>query len=327
VRRFLLTRFLLVGFVLFMIATLMFGMFVLLPGDPASNFVEEGLSRKAVERQRELWGLDDPIHVKYLRYLRNMATLEFGVSFRAQVPVREILVEKFLNSIAMMLPALVLITIGGTMIGAYLGWRRGSALEKTGVLVGLAVESMPSFFAGIVMLMLFSYGLGWFPSSGMGPSGSGGSFFETVFSRDFPRYVALPVLTLAMRGINGPMLLMRTSIIEVRGSDFLMLLEAKGVSEARVIQHAMRNAILPMITYLGVLIGMLFQGQVLLETVFGWPGIGRAVVDALGARDFPVLQGAFFLTAIVVVSMNLVVDILYGYLDPRIRVAGDNVQT
>ncbi|MBI2205075.1 MAG: ABC transporter permease [Candidatus Rokubacteria bacterium] len=325
-RRFLAARILLMGFVLFMIATLMFGMFVLLPGDPAASFVEEGLSRKALERQRELWGLDAPLHVQYLRYLGNVATLEFGVSFRAQVPVREVLVEKFLNSIAMMLPALILIMVGGTVIGAYLGWRRGTAVEKTAVLAGLAVESMPSFFAGIVMLMLFSYGLGWLPSSGMGPSGSGGSFVATVFSSDFPRYAALPVLTLAVRGVNGPMLLMRTSMIEIRGSDFLMLLEAKGVSELRIVRHAVRNAILPMITYFGVLIGTLFQGQVLLETVFGWPGIGRAVVDALAARDFPVLQGAFFFTAIVVVGMNLVVDVLYGYLDPRVRVTGDEVR-
>ena len=115
-RKFLATRMLLVGFVLFMIATLMFGMFVLLPGDPASNFVEEGLSQKAIERQRELWGLDDPLPVRYLRYLRNMATLEFGVSFRAQVPAREVLAEKFLNSIAMMLPALVIIMIGATVV-------------------------------------------------------------------------------------------------------------------------------------------------------------------------------------------------------------------
>src|SRR4026207_2251417 len=112
----------------------MFGMFVLLPGDPTSNFVGEGLSRKAVERQRELWGLDDPLWVKYVRYMRKIATFEFGVSFRAQVPAREVLVEKFLNSIAMMLPALVLIMVGGTVIGAYLGWRRGSAVEKTAVL-------------------------------------------------------------------------------------------------------------------------------------------------------------------------------------------------
>jgi ABC-type dipeptide/oligopeptide/nickel transport system permease component len=326
VRRFLAARVVLVGFVLFMIATLMFGMFVLLPGDPTGNFVEEGLSRKAVERQRELWGLDDPLHVQYVRYLRNLVTLEFGVSFRAQVPVREVLVEKFLNSIAMMLPALLLIMVGGTVLGAYLGWRRGSTVEKAAVLGGLAVESMPSFFAGILMLMLFSYGLGWLPSAGMGPSGSSSSFLSTVLSSDFLRYAALPVLTLAIRGINGPMLLMRTSMIEIRGSDFLMLLEAKGLSEARVMLHAVRNAILPMITYFGVLIGTLFQGQVLLETVFGWPGIGRAVVDALAARDFPVLQGAFFLTAIVVVGMNLVVDILYGYLDPRVRVAAEEVR-
>lgn len=314
-------------FVLFMIATLMFAMFMMLPGDPTANFVEEGLSRKAIERQRQLWGLDDPLHVKYARYLRNMATLEFGVSFRFQVPVREVLAEKLLNSIAMMLPALGLITVGGTLLGAYLGWRRGSAVEKTAVLAGLAVESMPSFFAGIILLMIGSYGLGWFPSAGMGPSGTGGSFLATIFSSDFPRYLALPVLTLVVRGINGPMLLMRTSMIEVRGSDFLMMLEAKGLSEARVVLHAMRNALLPMITYFGVLVGILFQGQVLLETVFGWPGIGRAVVDALSARDFPLLQGAFFLTAVVVVGMNLVVDLLYGYLDPRVRLAGDDVRT
>jgi peptide/nickel transport system permease protein len=320
-RRFLATRLLLMVFVLFVIATLMFGMFMLLPGDPTSSFIEEGLSPRSIELQRRLWGLDDPVSVRYVRYLRNMATLEFGVSFRFQIPAREVLAEKFLNSIAMMLPALVLITVGGTLAGAYLGWRRGSTVEKTAVVAGLAVESMPSFFAGIVILMLFSYGLGWFPSSGMGPSG--GTPFELIFSRDFPRYLALPVLTLVLRGSNGPMLLMRTSMVEVRGSDFLMLLEAKGLPPARVLLHAMRNALLPMITYLGVQIGVLFQGQVLLETVFGWPGIGRAVVDALNGRDYPMLQGAFFLTATVVVGMNLVVDLLYGYLDPRVRVAGE----
>jgi peptide/nickel transport system permease protein len=322
-RRFLVTRLVLMAFVLFAIATIMFSMFMLIPGDPTANFIEQGLPRQAIEQQRKIWGLDDPIAVQYLRYLRNMATFEFGVSFRFHVPVREVLAEKLLNSIAMLLPALALIMVGGTLIGGYLGWRRGSVAEKAGVVAGLAVESLPSYFAGIIVLMIFSYRLGWLPSSGMGPSGMSRSFVQTVFSPEFPRYLALPLLTLVLRGLNGPMLLMRTSMVEVRGSDFLMLLEAKGLPERRVALHAMRNALLPMITYFGVQLGILFQGQVLLETVFGWPGIGRAVVDALNAQDFPLLQGAFFCTAMVVVGANLVVDVLYGYLDPRVRIAGD----
>jgi peptide/nickel transport system permease protein len=152
----------------------------------------------------------------------------------------------------------------------------------------------------------------------MGPPGSSGGFWETVLSLDFLKHMILPTIVLMSREITGPTLLLRSSMLEVKGSDFLDILRAKGLPERKIIQHATRNALLPLVTYVAVMTGLLFQGQVLLEIIFSWPGIGREMVTALKDLDYPVGQAAFYLMALTILVMNFIADLLYGFIDPRV---------
>ncbi|MCL5951273.1 MAG: ABC transporter permease [Chloroflexi bacterium] len=320
-KRFLLIRFAATLFTLFAIVTLLFLIVRLVPGDPTQMFINEAVwsDPAAIQRQRELWGLNDPIYIQYLRYLWNLVTFQFGQSFTQGISVRPIIIDKLLNTIVMMGPSVVLMVVLGAVWGAVAGWRRGSRFEQISAIVSLATRAVPSFFLAIIVLMIFSYNLRWFPSGGMVEAGTNLPFLQEIFSLDFLRHLILPTIVLVLRGANESFLLMRTSIIEVKGEDFFETLWAKGLSEPQVIRHAIRNAILPLITYIAVISAFLFEGQVLIETIFAWPGIGRQIVTSLMDHDYPVAQAGFFLTALVVVSMNLVVDVLYGYLDPRVK--------
>lgn len=322
-RRFVLTRIATMALVVWAIMTLMFVLLRLLPGDPMSWFVAAGLSVQAAEQQRAAWGLSDPLPVQYVRYVTNLARFDFGVSFSQFTPVGPILLEKVLNTLVLMVPSMIVIAVSSTAIGAYLGWRRGSRLEQATIVTLLFLRSLPAFFLGILFLMVFAYTWPLLPSGGMGAGGRGADALAMIFSADFPKYLLLPAATVALRWVADPAMLMRTSMIEVAGADFLTLLRAKGLSELALIRHAARNAILPVITYLMVMIGLMFEGQVLVEVVFSWPGIGREMISALNNRDYPVAQGAFFITALTVVIMNCLADILYGYLDPRASVSAD----
>jgi peptide/nickel transport system permease protein len=324
-RRFIAGRLVSMVFVVWAITTLMFVLLRLLPGDPVSWFLDAGLPQEAVARQRAAWGLDAPLGVQYVRYLANLLTFDFGVSFIHLTPVRPILLEKVINTLALMVPSILAIAAASTVIGAYLGWRRGSRMEQGVILTLLVVRSFPAFFLGIVLLMLFAYNWQVLPSGGMGPSARGEGTIGLVFASTFPRYLLLPAATVVLRWMADPTLLMRTSIIEVKGAEFLTLLRAKGLSEWRLVRHAARNAILPVVTYLMVMIGLMFEGQVLVELLFSWPGIGREIVTAINARDYPVAQAAFFVIALTVVVMNFLADILYGYLDPRVSVHAERV--
>lgn len=320
-RRFLLLRFVTSVATLFGIATILFLVVRLMPGDPTNMFIDDASwsNPEAMARQRAMWGLDEPMYVQYLRYLKNLLTLDFGKSFIQGRPVRPIILEKVANTFTMMLPALVLMVLLGSVWGSIAGWRRGSRFESGSVVLSLFLRSIPSFFLGVLVLMVFAYRLGWFPSSGMVTPGSNPGFWSRVLSRDFLAHLVLPVFTLVVRGANQSFLLMRTSIIEIKGEDFLETLWAKGLKERQVLRHAVRNALVPLVTYVAVLVAFLFEGQVLIETIFAWPGIGREIVVSLLDHDYPVAQAAFFLTALVVVSMNFVVDVLYGFLDPRVK--------
>ena len=148
--------------------------------------------------------------------------------------------------------------------------------------------------------------------------GASGGFWNIVFSLDFLKHLILPTLVLVSREITGPTLLLRSSMLEVKGSDFLDIIRAKGLSEYRIIKHATRNALLPLVTYVAVMIGFLIQGQVILEIIFAWPGIGREIITALNDLDYPVAQAAFYIMALTILAMNFIADILYGFIDPRI---------
>jgi peptide/nickel transport system permease protein len=317
-RRYLIRRVALLVFVLWCILTIMFALFQLLPGDPTAMFVDSNFSQEMIERQKQLWGLNDPVWVQYLRYLRNMATFDFGSSFFQNEPVRDIMADKIVNTLLMIVPALVISVVAGTVIGAIAGWRRGGAFERVVVGSSLFLHSAPSFVVGILALMVFSYQLQWLPPGGMVSLGGPEGAWAMLASADYWTHLVLPCLVLVSREITGPILLLRSSMLEVKGSDFLDILRAKGLPERAIVVHASRNALLPLVTYIAVMTAMLFQGQVLLEIIFSWPGVGRELVQALSDLDFPVAQAALYVMALVTLLLNLCADLLYGVIDPRV---------
>jgi peptide/nickel transport system permease protein len=318
-RAYLINRTVQMVFTLWAVLTIIFFMFRLIPADPAALLVDQSLSPEAQQRLLEIWGLDRPLPVQYISYLGSVARGDFGSSFRYRAPVMSILLPFLANSMALMLPSILLATVLAIVVGSIMGWRRGSRLERWGVVVPLFLHSVPLYWLGILVLMVFSFWLGWFPSGGMRELGyEDTGFWNKYLSWDFLHHLILPMLTAVLYFTASPLMLMRSSMIEVRNEEFLDVIRAKGVSEGVVMRHAVRNALLPVVTYLALLVTLAVAGSVLLETVFAWPGIGRAIVDAVGALDYPVAQAAFFIWAASVVFMNFLVDILYHRLDPRI---------
>lgn len=304
---------------LWCVLSIMFLMFKLLPGDPTTVFLDNNFSSEMIEQQRRLWGLTDPLWQQYLRYIWNMVTFHFGHSFFGNESVGHLMAQKSLYTCLMIVPALIISIVGGTLIGAVAGWRRNSALEKTVVTGSLLLHSAPSFVVGIFALMVFSYTLKWLPSGGIVSIGAPDSLASMLTSGDYLQHLILPCLVLASREITGPILLLRTSMLEVKGSEFIDILRAKGLSPAQVLIHATRNALLPLITYIAVMTAAAFQGQVLLEIIFSWPGIGRELVDALRDLDYPIAQAALYLMALITLGMNFIADFLYAFIDPRIN--------
>ena len=301
------------------ILTILFALFRLLPGDPAAIFVDNNMSIEMIEHQKQLWGLNDPWWVQYVRYIANMALFRFGDSFFQNQTVAAILLEKIANTCAMILPSLVISVVLGTIIGALAGWKRGGRFEQATVTTALILHSAPSFFVGILVLMVFSYQLRWLPPGGMTSPGGPEGFWDLIISADYLRHLILPCMVLVSREITGPVLLVRSSMLEIKGADFIDILRAKGLPEWRILVHATRNALLPLITYIAVMTGLLLQGQVLLEIIFAWPGLGRELVTALADLDYPVAQGALYVMALTILLLNLMADMLYGLIDPRSR--------
>lgn len=314
-----LRRVLLLALTVWCILTIMFALFKLLPGDPTSIFVYNNMSIEMIEHQKQLWGLTDPWWLQYVHYIGNMALFRFGNSFFQNQTVGEILAEKVANTCLMIVPALVVSVVAGTVVGALAGWKRGSRFEQATVTTALVLHSAPSFFVGILVLMVFSYQLRWLPPGGMVSLGGPEGFWAVLTSRDYLQHLILPGLVLVSREITGPILLVRSSMLEIKGSDFIDILRAKGLPERRILTHATRNALLPLVTYIAVMTGLLLQGQVLLEIIFAWPGIGRELVTALGNLDYPVAQGALYVMALAILLLNLLADLLYGLIDPRSR--------
>jgi peptide/nickel transport system permease protein len=186
-------------------------------------------------------------------------------------------------------------------------------------MVPLAIRSLPDFLLGILLLMIFTYRLGWFPGGGMrGYQLQDLPFLQLLVTPDFLRHLFLPFLCATLSLLPEPLLIMRTSTLETRGEEFLELLKAKGHSDLGVLRHAARNSLLPVVSWTSLMVSFAFGGQILIETVFSWPGVGREMVLAVSRLDYPVAQAAFFLMAVVVIVVNFVIDLVYGYLDPRI---------
>ncbi len=308
--------------VLWVVATLTFLMFRLMPGDPTLNFLSPSFNDETRTALMRSFGLDKPLWEQYLIYLGQLLRGDFGVSFLQNQPVSVLLWDALPNTAVLTVVSLVLAYAIGIVVGAFLAFRRGSVVEAFVIPTALATRAAPEFWLGMLVLAVFAFGLGWFPTGGaVSPGGTIGGVWERLFSADFWWHLCLPALTLTLFLQGLPLLLMRATMLEVLNDEFITMAKMKGLSRwSIVMRHAARNALLPVVTAFALGLGASIGGNVVIETVFAWPGIGRVLVGAVQASDYPLAQGAFIMIAFVLVVMNTVADMAYAWLDPRVSV-------
>lgn len=319
-KEFIVRRLFQIVIIYFAVATALFVLFRFSPGNPLTQFIGPGFSPEQAELLRERFGLDEPLHIQYLKWLRSAATLTFGISFSRSAPVWDVIEGQILNTLVLMLTSIIIAYIIAIPIGAYLAWNRGSTEEKVGILVGLVSRSAPVFWTGLLALWFVGFHLGLLPTGGMTAAGSSyDSRLALYTSPEFLRHLILPATVQAFYYFSLPMLLMRNSMIEVMNQDYVDFAELKGLSDRTVmLKHAARTATLPVVTAFALGAARAIGASIVIETVFAWPGIGRQIVRSLVRSDYPVAQGIYLVITIMVLGANLVADLAYGYLDPRV---------
>ena len=304
------------------IVLLNFVLFRMMPGSPERILLRNpNMSQEAIAGQRAAWGLDKPlIPDQLIVYVASTVQGDLGESFKYRGrSVGDVIGERAMPTILLFgLGELVAITVG-LALGAYSGWRRGGPIDYLGNGLSLVLYSMPYFLLGMILLVFFATQLGWFPTSGMLTLGA--TYASWVDQGlDFLGHFVLPLAAVSLGLIGQYSILMRSSIIQTYGEDYLQTARAKGLRDARVLTaHAIPNALLPTVSLVGINLGFIVAGAITVEVVFNWPGLGTLTQEALQARDYPVLQGVFLLLAISVVLANGLLDIVYGFLDPRLR--------
>lgn len=321
-QRFLLKRLAMTVVLAITAVTVIFVIIRMLPGSPyAGLLISNQLDPEQVEQLEAQYGLNQPLYVQYFNYLQSLLTFNFGYSIQSGKPVWSVIQPKLVNSLILLIPALVFTAVISSLVGMYAGWKRGSWMERLSILLGTTFRSTPIFITGIFLLLIFAYQLGWFPVFGMrNPVASPETLQERFISLDFLHHYVLPFTTAALVYSGDFLLLARNGVVEKQGSSFLRLHRAKGLSEGEQLIRAGRNSLLPLVTYFAVRMGLIFQGMVLLEVVFAWPGIGRQLIISIIDQDYPTVQAVVLLMALAVILANLVADVLYGYLDPTISV-------
>ncbi len=285
--------------------TLVFAIFYLLPGDPVLSMIDPTYATpEMIENLRVQLGLDQPFYIQFGHYLADMLRGDFGVSMVNSDPVLPKILANFPSTLILTLFSTCIAVIIGVVLGILSAVHRNGWIDIVARTVGLFGISMPTFWSGILLILIFSIQLGWFPA--MGSEG-----ISTL---------VLPAITLGIVGAGFVIRMVRNSMLEVLSEPFITTLRAKGISRHVIMyKHALRNALIPVVTVVGMQIGEMLAGTVVIETVFSRQGIGRILADAIMARDIPVVQGVVFFTAILYVVINLLVDISYTYIDPRIR--------
>lgn len=290
------------------------------PGDPVSVLAgEAGASdEKFLEQLRQEFQLDKPVAVQLFSYLKSVAMLDLGFSYRQQQPVWDLILDRLPATLVLAVPAFLISLFGGIVLGAFAARFRGSWPDSVITAGSLVFYATPIFWVGLLLVLAFSVFLNWLPPFGYETMGSTFSGVERLL--DVARHAFLPIVTLAGFNLAVYTRMTRASMNDVQNLDFIKTAWAKGLSTGRVVWvHQLRNAVLPVITLAGMQAGQLVGGSVLVETVFAWPGIGRLAFDALLQRDYPVLLGVFFCTSVVVVLFNLITDLIYRAIDPRMQ--------
>lgn len=306
--------------VLLGILILNFALIRLAPGDPATVIAgEAGAADETYLAQlRAQFGLDRPFLEQLWIYVKSVLTLDLGFSYRQQRPVADILLEKLPATLLLTGTAFVISLVVGVALGVKAARSVGKPLNSIVTVIALFFYATPMFWIGLMAVLLFSVTLNWLPAFGMYTVGA--DYTGVALWLDVARHLVLPAATLALFHIAVYARMTRASMLEVRDQDFVRTARAKGISEEQVVRrHILRNAVLPILTIAGVKAGYLIGGSIVVETVFAWPGIGRVAFDAVLQRDYNVLLGVFFLTSSMVIIVNLITDVLYTFVDPRIE--------
>lgn len=327
-REFVLRRIINSIILIFGAITFNFFVFRLMPGDPASLLISGNLQANQAELAaalRTLWGLDQPLPMQFGLYVVNMFTFNFGISFTEGFrPVIESIAVRLPNTLLLMGTAATMTIILGVILGVAAASKRGGKFDMGTVTSALAFYSIPTFWLGMVFILVFGFylrlpgGQGIFPYSG---TVSVPAFDDPLLhALDVGHHLVLPALTLCLVSYGGYMLVMRNNLIDVLTEDYIVTARAKGVDERTVLyKHAMRNAILPLVTMIAFTFGGLIGGATLTETVFNWYGLGRYIFESVMRQNYPVLQAIFYILALTTIVANFIADIMYGFLDPRVR--------
>lgn len=288
------------------------------PGDPVIALIGEGaiVPPEYIELTRVKWGLNKPIYERLYLYIANVFRGDLGNSYLSGGPVLDIILNRVGNTLLLTLTAQLIAIPLGILMGAYLAKHYLSKRDVVATIGGWMIYSMPIFWVALMLMYVFGVWLRWLPTSGMQSIGAsdGGSPLDVL------RHMILPVIPMVLWNSMLYMRICRSSVIEVLEEDYITTARAKGISENRVfIRHALRNALLPTVTVIGIQLGYIFIGGLVLETVFAWPGLGSLTLTSIGRRDYPLLMGIFLVTSLMVLAMSLFIDILYAYIDPRIR--------
>ncbi len=290
----------------------------LAPGDPIYILAGDGGDKAYYTQMRAYYGLDRPLLEQLVRYLLAVLRGDFGYSFTYQQPVFQVILGRVPATVLLVGTALALSTILGLLLGTISRARRHTKLDRAVSVLTLTVYGIPVFWLGQLLIIVFAIGLKWFPIEGMVSARD--DYTGMLYGIDVLHHLALPAITLALSQLALTVRLTRTTLREVLGEDFVRTARAKGLPERVVVlRHALRNALLPIVTVIGNEIGLLLTGAALTETVFAWPGLGRLLLNATLNRDYPLLMAIFILVAVTVIMANLFTDLLYTWLDPRVR--------
>jgi peptide/nickel transport system permease protein len=304
------------------VATFNFILFRILPGDPIRLMARAGhLSPEAIARLRQVFGLDRPLFIQYLFYLRNVATGELGISVTYRRPVVDILQERIINTLILLSAATIIVIVIGVVAGVIAAARRGTSVDSALVMSSLICWSLPTFWTGLVLIIILSVYLNAFPVSGMTTPGVS-SIISMSNLMDIGKHLILPTLTLAIVDMGQFALITRSSLIDVLTEDYILIAKAKGLPARKVLWgHGVPNALLPIITTMALYVSLVVGGAIQVETVFSWPGMGRLMYDAVLRRDYPLLEASFLLSAATVILANFLSDIAYLLIDPRVKEA------
>jgi peptide/nickel transport system permease protein len=305
------------------VLTINFIIFELMPGDPMQFFIQAGkMKPEMIEEVKKTFGLDQPLEVRYIKYIESMLTWNFGYSFYTTTPVGQEILQRLPNTLLLVGLSTVLSIVIGVIMGVLAAYKRGGLYDSASVITSLTTYSLPSFWIGMVLLLIFHVWLQWFPGAGASPPewavNPPQNIIEIIAGR--AQHLFLPLLTLTIFSYGGYLLLTRATVLETLTEDYIVTAKAKGLSERTILfKHALKNAALPLITNIALAFASILTGAIITEQVFTYPGLGEYLWRGINFKDYPVIQAMFYVIALAVIIANFIADLAYGIVDPRIK--------